>query len=38
MFRGIDSSLCQQLPQSCVFNIEPKVFFTDQDANPCAVP
>src|ERR1700757_3253510 len=34
--RGVDSSLCQELPQSCVFNIEPKLFFTGQYANPRA--
>jgi hypothetical protein len=36
MLRGLDSSLGQELPQSCVFNIEPKLFFTGQYANPCA--
>ena len=38
MLRGIDSSFCQELPQSCVFNVEPKLFFTGQYANPYAVP
>ena len=34
MLRGIDSSLCQELPQPCVFNIESKLFFTGQYADP----
>jgi hypothetical protein len=35
---GIDSSLCQELLRSGVFDIEPKLFFTGEYSNPRGVP